>query len=188
MKKLSKAESALKIIEIVRDEKYVSFKFNTSDLAVEEHSVKFLCQPAPEFDKTLQELARIVASILELGETDGITVVSLHISRTKSGTKSATIEFYKALAAVDNPHLMKTPQFRIDQPAENEQGVRQCIEGEAQTIYKMMELAKAYLAGERLQTLLPLVEESEKEEEPETEEQAEKTKGRRLKFDSEAAG
>jgi hypothetical protein len=188
MKKLTKAEAALKIIEIVRDDKYVSFKYNTSDLAVQEHSVKFIEQPTPEFDTALQKLALTACGILEYGDPEGITVVSLTIRRTKSGTKSAIIGFYKALASVDNPHLMENPQFRVEQPAENEQGVRQCIESNAQDIFKMIELAKAYIAGERLQTLLPLVEEGEDEdgERAPTEEEMEKTKGRKLRFDAEA--
>jgi hypothetical protein len=184
MKKLNKAEAALKIIEIVRDEKYVSFKYNTSDLAVEEHSVKYIEQPTPEFDKMFQRLSHAAALILQYGDPEGMTTVSLTIRRTKQGTKSAIIGFYKALSSVDNPHLMETPQFRIDQPAENEQGIRQCIEGTAQDIYKMMELAKAYIAGDRLQTLLPLVEEPEGEE---SDEDADEKKGRKLPFEEAAS-
>lgn len=178
MPKLPKATSALKIVDIVRDEKYVSFKYVTPDLAAEEHSVKYIECPTPTFDKTFQELGHTAARILEYGEAENMTVVSLTIRRTKSGTKSAIIGFYKALSAVDNPHLMETPQFRIDQPAENEQGIRQCADKDSQLIYKMMELAKAYIAGERLQTLLPLTEGEEDEDADEKSED----KGQKLPF------
>lgn len=181
MPKLSKADAALKIVEIVRDEKYVSFKYVTPDLAAQEHAVKYIECPTPTFDKTFQQLGGVAARILEYGDPDNVTVVSLTIRRTKSGTKSAIIGFYKALSAVDHPHLMESPQFRIDQPAENEQGIRQCAEPDSQLIYKMMELAKGYIAGERLQTLLPLVEEGEEDD------GVEEDKGQKLPFKDEVA-
>lgn len=159
--KLTADAKSLKIIEIVRDEKFVRFKYQTSDLASEKHSVEFVEAPTPAFDEQLQSLARVAAGILEYGSQEDLTVTSLTISRTSKGTKSATIEFYKPLQAVDAPHLMKTPQFRIDLPADGEQGVRQCIEGEAQSIYKMLEEAQKYLAGDRQQMILPLVADDE---------------------------
>lgn len=181
MAKLSKAAKANKIIEIIRDDKFVSFKYVTADLAAQEHAVKFIECPTPGFDKAFQGLSRIACSVLELTDADEVvTMTSLTIRRTKSGTKSAILGFNRQLSAVDSPHAMTTPQFRIDQPSEGEQGVRQCIEGHSQDIYKMIELAQAYLDGERLQTLLPLVEHEEGDE---AEDEA-RTKGQKLDFDA----
>lgn len=153
----------MKFLKIIRDDEFIRLRFVTDDgiLAREEQEITSHEAPLKPFDDALQALAPIACNILELGKgyDEGMTVRSLRIKRTKSGTRSVSIGFEKKLNAVDNPHRLATPLFNIDAPSENEQGVRECSEKQAKLIDDFLTEAEKYQSGDRMQKLLPLIAE-----------------------------
>lgn len=155
----------MKFLKILRDEEFVRCRFVTDDAIMAREEIEQTSHEAPltSFDTALQALAPIACNILELGKSydDGMTVRSVRIKRTKSGTRSVSIGFEKKLNAVDNPHRFSTPLFNIDQPGENEQGARECSPKQTELIDAFIKEAEKYQNGDRQQRLLPLVQEPE---------------------------
>jgi len=112
--------------------------------------------PLKSFDKALQALADVACNILEVGAgyAKGITVLSLGISYTKSGVRSAIIVFNKTIDATGTAHRMQTPMFQIDDGATPDEGRKQCTKQHAAAVDKMIDEAVKYAAGERQQGTL----------------------------------
>lgn len=160
----------MKIIKVTRDDAFVRVQYATDSLTNPEiHDITTHEAPRPKFDKLLQSLGAIAINILEMNDDAGVNVKSFAIARTKYGTKSVTINFTKLLNATSTDHAMSTPQFRIDPPADSEQGSRECSEKQAKVILDMIEAAEAYLEGDRAQTLLPFPKAKSKEDEEQPE-------------------
>lgn len=159
----------MKIIKVTRDDAFVRIVY-TTDSATNPQRFDITTHeaPVPEFDKAFQKLSSIAANISELADDAGVTVKNFAIDRTKYGTKSCTIAFTKELDATHTAHAMDTPQFRIDPPADSEQGARECSPAQAKQIYAMIELAEKYVDGDRSQQLLPFPNaKKDDEDEPE---------------------
>ena len=113
-------------------------------------------EPLPAFDETLQALAAVAAKVLDATPdwAKGINVISVSISYTESGVRSAVIGFVKNLNATASLHPMKTPAFQIDDGKGSGETRRQCTPGHADKIVAFLKQAQKYAAGERSQTLL----------------------------------
>lgn len=163
----------MKMLSVTRTESFVRFvheakgptiKANDPDNpgkvktheSVQEAKVTAHEAPLASFDKALQALADVAANILELGQgyKKGMVVLSLSIGYTKTGLRSATITFTKALDATGKGHRMSTPSFRFDDGQTPEEGRRECSQQHAKAIEKMIAEAVAYAEGERQQALL----------------------------------
>lgn len=159
----------MKIQKVTRDDSFVRIQYTTdSGTNPELYDVTSHQAPVPEFDKAFDKLGAIAVNICELSSDAGVIVKSFAIERTKNGTKSCRISFTKELDATNKPHAMDTPQFRIDPPADSEQGTRQCSPVQAKQVYAIVDLAEKYVNGERSQMILPLSDPKEEgDEEPE---------------------
>lgn len=184
----------MKIIKVTRDDSFVRIVYSTdSGTNPELYDVTSHQAPVPEFDKAFDKLGSIASNISELSTDSGVAVKNFAIERTKYGTKSCKIAFTKELDATSSAHAMSTPQFRIDPPADGEQGSRECSPTQAKQIYAIIDLAEKYVNGERSQMILPLADPDAPEEaEPETgadlfKEESPKKRGRPAKPKEEEA-
>lgn len=135
----------------------VKFKIETQGhKALEEREVTAHEAPLASFDEALEGLRTVARSIVELKDSKLITVYRMDISYTKHGTKSAQLYFVRVLQATEAKHPLKTPVFQFEDPAEGEQGKRQCTKAEAKAIELMLTEAERYINGERQQMLLPI--------------------------------
>lgn len=159
----------MKILKVTRTESQVQFRQEVQgNKSVEEHDVIAHEAPLKSFDDSLQALTDVVANILEVGQgyKKGMVIVSLAVSYTAKGTRSATIVFTKELDATGAAHRMVTPQFRFDDPKEGDDGARQCAKKHAEMIQACIEETEKYAAGERQQRLLPLDDAKSQSAEP----------------------
>lgn len=155
-----------KILKIVRTEEFVQIKHQVGGkLATEDRDITFHECPLKSFDDALQALASICGNWLGAGTGygDDVTVRSVSFSFTKAGTRSATIGFRKPLSITDAPLLMSTPCVQIDEPSGNEDSPREAAKKQAEAIYKLVEEAERYIAGDRQQLILPLATTAEDE-------------------------
>ena len=144
----------MKLLRIVRDEKFVEYKIETQGhQAQEDRAVTCHEAPLQSFDDAFQALGDVAAKIIELRNDSGVEVKSLAIRRTKHGTRSAIITITRHLKATDKPHRLKTPVFQFDDPTEDE-GPRECSVEQANLINAMIAEAEKYIAGERQQMIL----------------------------------
>lgn len=150
----------MKILKIIRDEDRVQFRHEVQGhQATEERD--HTCHEAPlkAFDDALQDLSHVAAFALDVEDdyTEGMTVVSLTVSYTKHGTRSATISFAKRLNSTEQNHRMNTPAIQFDDAKADEEGTRsQCTEDHAKKIQRVIDETERYANGERQQRLLPL--------------------------------
>ncbi len=161
----------MKMLKITRTSDLVRFRHEVT-LPIgttEERDVTAHDAPKKKFDTALQALAAVAVKVLELPSeyAKGITVVSLGISHTKHGTRSATIYFTKQIDKLELEHELKTPSFRIDDPAagEDKELKRQVIPTHASLVEDMITQAIQYADGDRLQMSLPLGDKSKKDAE-----------------------
>ncbi len=175
----------MKMLKITRTADLVRFRHEVT-LPIgttEERDVTAHDAPKKKFDAALQALAEVAVKILELPLEygKGITVVSLGISRTKHGTRSATIYFTKQIDKLELVHAMATPSFRIDDPAagEDKELKRQVLPRHASLVEDMITQAEQYAEGDRLQMSLPLGEKTTKEAEDDKQPQLELREGGR---------
>lgn len=149
----------MKILKITREDSVVQFKHEVQGQeATEERDHKAHEAPLKSFDNALQALTSVVCTIMEVGKAyaRGMTIRSLSISYTKKGTRSASIKFGKHLDATDQNHFTSTPVFQFDDPADGEEGKKQCSTPDAQLIATAIAETVRYAKGERQQRLLPL--------------------------------
>jgi hypothetical protein len=112
--------------------------------------------PLPAFDTALQALAAVACNVMGLGApyAKGVNVVSVALSYTNTGIRTAVIGFTKQMDSVDGQHPMKTPAFQIDDGKKPEDGRMQCAKQHAETVKDFIKQAQRYAAGERSQQLL----------------------------------
>ena len=157
----------MKIMQIVRTDEFVRIKHQVgTKIASETRDVTYHEAPLKAFDDALQALAPICGNWVGAGADYGsdVTVRSVTLSFTKSGTKSATIAFKKPLDINDAGLLMSTPCVQIDEPYANEDTRRECHKKQAEAIYKLLGHAEDYVNGDRQQMVLPLPKEKEEPE------------------------
>jgi hypothetical protein len=149
----------MKISKVIRTDDAVEFHHEVQGhQAVETRKITAHEAPLKGFDTALQKLADVAVNILEVGQPykKGITIISLTVSYTGKGTRSATIVGKKELDATGKPHRFDTPQFRFDDAAEGEEGRRECTKAHAEMIQTVIDETEKYANGERQQRLLPL--------------------------------
>jgi hypothetical protein len=123
---------------------------------METYDVTAFEAPHPEMDKALAALAPVCQRIAELASVATIDPYYLTVSYTKHGTRSATIGFRRKLEATGKVYKFKTPAFKIDDPADDEDTDRQCSTDESDLIIAVINEGIRYAKGERQQILLPL--------------------------------
>lgn len=119
--------------------------------------------PLESFDKALQALAPVAAKALGYAPdgADGMEVVSLAISYTEAGIRTATVGVVKKCLGGEALHPLKTPAFQIDDGKTADQGRRQCAPNHAERVAEAIKEAQRYLLGERGQGVLGFEEEEE---------------------------
>ncbi len=96
--------------------------------------------------------------------SEGIEVVSLSLSYTENGTRTAIISFSKKLLKGTAFHPLKTPAFQIEDDKSDASQKRQCQPKHADLVVDVIKEAQRYVLGERGQGILGFKE----EEKPET--------------------
>lgn len=122
----------------------------------EEQEIKAHEAPLPAFDECLQSLAAVAAKCLECTPEWAKTasVMSVGVSYTEHGIRSAQIALVKTINATNSLHALKTPFFQIDDGKTPDQGRRQCTPKHAELVADFLKEAQRYAAGERSQQLL----------------------------------
>jgi hypothetical protein len=150
----------MKILKVIRRDDEVEFHHEVQGhMATDTRKITAHEAPLKAFDDTLQALADVVVSINELGQgyKKGMVITSLAVHYTAKGTRSAVINFTKALDATGKKsHGWCTPQFRFEDAEEGEEGRMECAKKHSELIATMIEHVEAYANGERQQRLLPL--------------------------------
>lgn len=127
---------------------------------IEENDVTAHEAPHPEMDKAFENLIDCVTRICELASPQTIEPYYLTLSYTKHGTRSATIGYRRTLSATNKTYKYKTPSFKMDDPAQDEDLERQCTKDEAKLVEALINEGIRYVTGERQQRLLPLDDEN----------------------------
>ncbi len=130
---------------------------NTEEIDLTAHDA-----PLESFDKALQALAPVVAKVMNCDPdwTDKVEVISLAVTHTENGTRSAVVNFTKQLLAGTTVHPMKTPSFRIDDDKKTGEK-REVTPGHAERVVDMIKEAQKYVGGDRSQTVLGFEEDDQ---------------------------
>jgi hypothetical protein len=154
----------MKILKVIRDDSFVQFRHEVSGHdSVEDRDIIAHEAPLKSFDICLQALAAVACAMLQLPPdyAIGMTVRTLTVSHTKRGTRSVVIKVIKALDTTRRNHPITTPQFKIDDGAEGEEGSMECEQSHAEMVDAMIYEVEQYANGDRQQALLPFRDESE---------------------------
>lgn len=148
----------MKLNRIVREDKFVSFVIETKNAEghVETSSITAHEAPHPEMDKAFEDLSAVVQRLMEFKSVAGITCHLLSVSFTKHGTRSVAIGFRRTLGATEKAYKGTSVFFRIDDPADGEDGKRECKKEESAACVRVIEEGLRYANGERQQMLLPI--------------------------------
>lgn len=146
----------MKLIKLVRNKKDIVTVVQkpNDDGHLETYDITSHEAPHPQMDVSLEALAPIVRRVMEFKSVAGINAYSLSLSHTKHGTRSATIGFTRNLNITKKDYRTSTVSFRIDDPAQDEEGERECNKAETDVIDVVVSEAIRYHNGERQQMLL----------------------------------
>lgn len=147
-----------KLTKLLREEKKVTYGFQRPNEKghTEEATMKAPEAPLPSFDKSIEALTPVVQKVMEFKSVAGLTPFGISVSHTKHGTRSVVIHFNRTLQQTGRTYQDKTIAFRIDNPASDETGERECSAAEATLCIAAIDEALRYANGERSQQLLPL--------------------------------
>lgn len=122
--------------------------------AKEERKVTCQEMPNPEFGEALQALTTVVVDVMSLPKdwVVGMAIAGFSVSYTKQGTKSMQIIFDKALDKMGGiSHRMNSPMFRIDEPADGEDGSVEIEQKSVTACHSAIREAELYAKGNRSQ-------------------------------------
>lgn len=122
--------------------------------AKEERKITAHEMPNPEFGEALQALTTVVVDVMSFPKdyVTGMAIAGFSISYTKQGTKSMQIIFDKALDKIGGKtHRMSTPMFRIDMPADGEDGSVEIDKKSVKACANALREAELYAKGSRSQ-------------------------------------
>ena len=114
-------------------------------------------EPLPSLTKAWEKLKAVFCDVLELDASysDGLTITTISIRRTKAGTRSVVLGATKQLECRrDFLHKMQTPCFQIDKSADGESGGVEVEKKMADAVAKAIHESERYMQGERSQQLL----------------------------------
>lgn len=122
--------------------------------AKEERKVTCHEMPNKSFGEALQKLNMAVVEVMGFDKSyvAGMVIDGFSISATKHGTRSMEIIFTKALDSVGGKgHKLKTPFFRIDPPADGENGTVEVDTKAVKFCVEAIHEAESYAKGDRSQ-------------------------------------
>lgn len=128
---------------------------DTNDIIVSNITAKE--EPLDTLTKAWDGLKKVFCEILELpaSYTEGLTVTSISIRRTKQGTRSVVLGATKQIECRNEfLHTMDTPCVQIESAADGESGAVEIEKKLAALVCKAIHEAERYMKGERSQTLL----------------------------------
>jgi len=117
---------------------------------------KVICHELPKdsLGEALQNLNSTVIEVMGFVKDyrEGMVVDGFSLSHTKNGTRSMEISFTKQLDNIGGkPHKLKTPFFRIDDPADGENGSVNIEAANVKACKHAIHEAKSYAKGDRSQ-------------------------------------
>ena len=158
-----------RILKVERESDFVRYTIEAQGQLASENR-KITCHEAPllDFDLCMKALAGVAINLMGLPESWRVdmTVKSLTIRYTKSGTRKVVISWSQFFHRTSSTETEKTPEFFIEDGAEGEDFRRECDESDVETIMNFLHEAQRYINGERQQQLLPLPDPEEDPIEP----------------------
>lgn len=149
----------MKLLSYQTSEKLITYTEGHSTDAGDVKTIQE-CREAPlnETEEALQDLRKLVASVMEVDPSwaDEVVVTGFTLSYTKQGTRSMVVSFLKSFEVSESPKKMSTPAFQIDHAATGESHPRVISDKSAALAVRAIEQAERYAQGERQQTRLPL--------------------------------
>lgn len=123
---------------------------NTEEIDLTAHE-----SPLESFDKALQALAPVIARVMDCDSdwSGKIEVISLTVTHTENGTRSAVINYVKQLLGGTSLHPLKTPSFQIEDDKKTGEKT-QVVPNHADRVIAVIKEAQRYVLGERGQTVL----------------------------------
>ena len=134
----------------------VSVNVESTD-STEERKITAHEAPLIELTNAFSKLSKVFCTIMELPDdyAEGLSVIRLGVSYTKSGTRSVKFKATKQLdCRRDFLHTIESPMVQIDKPDDGESGEVQVDNNHLTAITTAIIEAERYAKGERSQQLL----------------------------------